>query len=169
MKAALIAGCVVLSVHFGASGVHAADALICGQENGTCRPYRDPHEPINPWVEFPKYLWGKWCFNSTVSNDGQEVFFEPDKTDACPKDHSVELQLYPASYEINWGGDTRTVCELTKPPEEKEQLPAMNLYKIHVRCTQTDADEVGKWEEDEDFQHINGLLFIRHPKNMDAQ
>jgi hypothetical protein len=53
-----IAALFVTSCQAPLRTAHAADALICGQEQGSCRSYKESLPSPN---QLPKAMLGKWC------------------------------------------------------------------------------------------------------------
>ena len=75
MKKLFLTSIAALFLATGAA--HAADALICGQEQGSCRSYKEPLLSPN---QLPKAMLGKWC-----EEDRQKEFsvYNREPSDGC--------------------------------------------------------------------------------------
>jgi hypothetical protein len=135
---ALITGVVML---LATGTAHAADPLVCGTEQGSCRPYKDP--------KFPEYWLGRWCRTPYGSTEAQEIYFRPEK--CCCSDMTDGITIDQKGYEDEAPSDEAPVCLF-----DNIKQSGRDTYLVHVHCKEGDKPS---FEGDEEFQLVNGLLF----------
>jgi len=152
MKKIMLAGVAALSI---ASTAHAGDALVCGIEQGHCKPLIEPPHR----VLLPKDILGRWCHTPFASTEDQVVYFRPsihDPERSTCSDLTDGIYIDQKGYDDESPLDAPPSCVFDKIEQKGE---GERTYVAQVHCTTVDGSDREDFRGREEFQLINGLLF----------